>query len=41
VELSNLYRVEENYRAAEPLYKQLLALQEKNLGKENPICCRR
>ena len=36
VDLSNLYRLDENYKAAEPLYKQLLPLQEKNLGKENP-----
>ena len=36
MDLSNLYRRDENYKAAEPLYKQLLPLQEKNLGKENP-----
>jgi hypothetical protein len=34
--LATHYRLQEKYLTAEPLYKQLLALQEKNLGKDNP-----
>jgi tetratricopeptide (TPR) repeat protein len=34
--LATYYREEEKLKSAEPLYKELLTLEEKNFGKENP-----
>ena len=34
--LAELYHIQGNYAAAEPLYKRLLAMREKVLGPEHP-----